>query len=465
MNLPAAGGVYQSKQPRAPSNQRGQQQRQPGTTKRKQQVHSHMRTAVIVIGDLGRSPRMQYHAVSLADAGSDVDLIGLDGAEVIPAVASNPRIRVHRLPDRGFAGRAKGGISRFVFGSAMRSIRQGAGLLMALLRIRKPDTILVQNPPAIPTLFVAWLASRLRGARFVIDWHNLSHTIAAVKVGDRHRAVRAIARSERRWSRRADAHLTVSKGLAEWLAREYGIKAVVVYDRPGAAFTRPSESEAAGLWNRIAAETAIGSARPPLVVCPTSWTPDEDFALVLEALERTERQLKRDASSRGDQPSNGGTSLGLASPALLVILTGRGALRESFEARAARRHFTTIAVKTLWLEPADYPKLIGMAELGLCLHQSSSGLDLPMKLADLRGCGVPVAVFDYAPVLNEVMTSGQQGVTFHDPGDLSTVFVNVAKRSIAADSPLANARAWLAQNAPERWDAQWNATARAVLLP
>ena len=408
---------------------------------------------------------MQYHAASLADAGSDVDLIGLDGTEVIPAVASNRRIQVHRLPDRGFAGRAKGGISRFVFGSAMRSVRQGIGLLMALLRIPKPDTILVQNPPAIPTLFVAWLASRLRRARFVIDWHNLSHTIAAVKVGDRHRAVKAIARSERRWSRRADAHLAVSKALAEWLAREYGVKAAVVYDRPGAAFTRPSADEAEELWRRISAEEKLGFTRPPLVVCPTSWTPDEDFDLVLEALERTERQLKRDAASNGDGRSGGDKPSGLSSPALLVILTGRGALRESFEARAARRNFTTIAVKTLWLEPADYPKLIGMADLGLCLHQSSSGLDLPMKLADLRGCGVPVAVFDYAPVLSEVMASGQQGVTFHDPGALSTVFLNVAKQSLAVDSPLAKARTWLAQNAPERWDAQWNAAARSVLMP
>jgi beta-1,4-mannosyltransferase len=408
---------------------------------------------------------MQYHAVSLADAGGDVDLIGLDGAEVIPAVASNPRIHVHRLPDRGFAGRAKGGVSRFVLGSAMRSIRQGMGLLMALLRIPTPDTILVQNPPAIPTLFVAWLASRLRGARFVIDWHNLSHTIAAVRVGDRHRAVRAIARSERRWSRRADAHLTVSKALAEWLAREYGVKAAVVYDRPGAAFTRPSADEAEELWSRISAEEKLGFTRPPLVVCPTSWTPDEDFDLVLEALERTERQLKRDAESSGDWESRGDKPLGLSSPALLVILTGRGALRESFEARAARRNFKTIAVKTLWLEPADYPKLIGMADLGLCLHQSSSGLDLPMKLADLRGCGVPVAVFDYAPVLGEVMIPGQQGVTFHDPGDLSNVFLSVAQGTIAPDSPLAKSREWLALNSPERWDAHWNATARPTLLP
>ena len=42
----------------------------------------------------------------------------------MPALASDPRIRVHRLHDRGFAGRAKGGIRRFVFGSLARGIGQ-----------------------------------------------------------------------------------------------------------------------------------------------------------------------------------------------------------------------------------------------------------------------------------------------------------------------------------------------------
>jgi glycosyltransferase involved in cell wall biosynthesis len=111
-------------------------------------------------------------------------------------------------------------------------------LLRMLVRIPKPDLILVQNPPAFPTFFIAWLASRLRGARFVIDWHNLSHTVAAVRLGERHRAVKAIARSERRWAKRATAHLAVSRALADWLAREYKVKAAVVYDRPGDAFTR-----------------------------------------------------------------------------------------------------------------------------------------------------------------------------------------------------------------------------------
>ena len=416
-----------------------------------------MRTAVIVLGDLGRSPRMQYHAVSLAAAGNEVDLIGLEGAAPIPAVAGHSRIHCHRLPDRAFAGRAKGGIRRFVLGSALRAGGQAVRLFGMLMRIPKPDVILVQNPPAVPTLSIAWLAAKLRGARLVIDWHNLSHTIAAVKVGDHHRAVKAVARGERRWAKRADGHLTVSKALAEWLAREYRINATVMYDRPSQAFAQPSVAAAAALWDRLSAEHHLGSTRPPIVVCPTSWTPDEDFDLLLEALERAERTLTRSAAAAA-------TDAGGSRPDLIVLLTGRGPLRDTFEHRAARRNFRAIAVKTLWLEPADYPTLIGMADLGLCLHQSSSGLDLPMKLADLRGAGVPVATYDYAPVLGEVMTTGREGITFRDPGDLANLLVAVTSRSLSTDSALTRSRAWLAQHPPERWDAQWDASARKVLV-
>lgn len=400
---------------------------------------------------------MQYHAVSLAAAGGEVDLIGLDGAPAVPAVSSHPRIHCHRLADRAFAGRSSGGVRRFVWGSAMRALGQAARLIAVLMRIPKPDAILVQNPPAVPALAVAWLAARVRGARFLIDWHNLSHTMAAVKLGERHRAVKAMASSERRWASRADGHLAVSQALAAWLSREYRVTPAVVYDRPAAVFARPSPAAAAALWDRFAAEHQLGPSRPPLVVCPTSWTPDEDFDLLLEALERAERQLTKMPPRRGGEPP------GLSTPELVVVLTGRGPLRESFEQRAARRGFAAIAVRTAWLEPADYPTLIGMADLGLCLHQSSSGLDLPMKLADLRGARVPAAAYEYAPVLNEVLTTGREGVTFRDPGELAGLLVGIATGSTAG-SAWAQSRAWLADHPPEDWEAHWERRAKHLLI-
>lgn len=394
---------------------------------------------------------MQYHAASLAEAGHDVDLVGLEGAPPQSAVATHPRVTCHRLRDRSFPGRAKGGIKRFVAGSIARAAGQARRLFFMLMRLPKPDVILVQNPPAVPTLAVAWLVARLRGARLVIDWHNLAHTVAAVRLGESHRAVKALSRSERRWARRADGHLAVSKALADWLSTKYGVTASVVYDRPGAAFTRTMPSAAVAMWTKVATEARLDTDRVPLVVCPTSWTLDEDFDLLLEALERADRHLGRHA------PPD------LRLPALVVILTGRGVLREAFEARAHRRAFTTIAVRTHWLDPADYPVLIGMADLGLCLHQSSSGLDLPMKVADFRGAGVPVAAFDYAPVLGEVLTNGREGVTFRDPGELANLLVTLATRAIAPASALGRSQAWLFENPAERWDTQWQAAALPAL--
>lgn len=38
-----------------------------------------IRIQVLVLGDIGRSPRMQYHALSIAKHGGHVDLIGYHG--------------------------------------------------------------------------------------------------------------------------------------------------------------------------------------------------------------------------------------------------------------------------------------------------------------------------------------------------------------------------------------------------
>ena len=70
-----------------------------------------------------------------------------------------------------------------------------------------------------------------------------------------------------------------------------------------------------------------------------------------------------------------------------MVVTGSGPLRAECEARMAGMALRRCAVRTVWLEAADYPLLLGSADLGVCLHASSSGLDLPMKIVDMFGAG------------------------------------------------------------------------------
>ena len=45
---------------------------------------------VLVLGDVGRSPRMQYHALSLANLGRRVLLIGYHGERCVPEIEQQP---------------------------------------------------------------------------------------------------------------------------------------------------------------------------------------------------------------------------------------------------------------------------------------------------------------------------------------------------------------------------------------
>jgi len=54
-----------------------------------------------------------------------------------------------------------------------------------------------------------------------------------------------------------------------------------------------------------------------------------------------------------------------------------------------------VRIETRWLTAEEYPKLLGAARLGICLHYSSSGLDLPMKVVDMFASALPVFAINY----------------------------------------------------------------------
>ena len=413
------------------------------------------RIAVVVLGDLGRSPRMLYQALSLADSGAAVDLVGYRGSEPPRAVAGHPRIRLHRLPAPRRLEARRG--SLLWLDAVLRLVAQSVRLLWILLaRLPRPSAVLVQNPPPIPTLPAAWLAARLRRARWVVDWHNLGPAVLAETLGARHPLIAAARRCERVFGRRADAHLCVSRALADALAARRGIAgAAVLYDRPPPRFAPTPAAGRAALLRRLGLDRLDPSRddrdrdRPALAVSPTSWTPDEDFTPLLDALARY------DAAAAGPQPPR--------LPPLVVAITGRGPLRERWRERFAALGLSRVAVHTPWLEADDYPLLLGAADLGLCFHRSSSGLDLPMKLADLRGAGLPVCALDYGPVLAEVVRDGDDGLLFAGGERLAGHLIALLA-GFPAPNPLRDRlRRGAAEAARIRWHDGWEREARPAL--
>lgn len=58
---------------------------------------SKKRACVVVLGDIGRSPRMQYHSLSLIKQDYDVDIVGYAESELLPQLAKSQSCNVHAL--------------------------------------------------------------------------------------------------------------------------------------------------------------------------------------------------------------------------------------------------------------------------------------------------------------------------------------------------------------------------------
>ncbi len=416
-----------------------------------------MRAVVVALGDLGRSARMQYHAQALATDGVDVDLVGLEGTPLPKRLTEHPRMTVHRMK----GPRLKMKIRQSLTGSGYAAVglfdalRLSLRLWRTLRRLKRPDLVLVQNPPAFPTLAVTWFSLHGRGVRFVIDWHNLGYTFLRLRLGQWHPAVRLARWFERRDARRVDANLCVSRGLAAFLESRFGVtNARVLYDRPAAAFVPIERADRERYRQALFGRLSVPAPTAGFVVCPTSWTEDEDFDVIIEAVTRLEQRI------RGWE----GAGRGRRFPDLVILVTGDGDRRAEFERRFAGLPARRIQLRARWLEPEDYPRVVGSADLGLCLHRSSSGLDIPMKIADLFGAGVPVLALDYGACLAERVRHGDNGLLFSTAEQLADVLFDLFETYPADQKALERLRAGARKSARPTWEEGWAREARPVLL-
>jgi len=399
---------------------------------------------------------MRYHARALAANGVDVDLAGLEGTPLPRDITDDSRITVRRLPNPRLKIRGELSGSPYAVAGLFDALRIGFRLWRMLRTLPRPDLVLVQNPPAFPTLAVSWFALRRRGVRFVIDWHNLGYTLLQLRLGRWHPAVRLARWYERRDARMVDANLCVSRGLAAFLESRFDVtQAQVLYDRPASAFTPIERAERERFRLALFARLGIRANTVGFIVCPTSWTEDEDFDVVIEAVMRLEERI------RGWEAGDAGRRF----PDLVILVTGDGARRAEFERRFAGLPARRIQLRARFLEPEDYPRVVGSADLGLCLHRSSSGLDIPMKIADLFGAGVPVCALDYGACLAERVRHGDNGLLFSNGRQLADVLFELFEAFPADQKALERLRTGARKLARPTWEEGWTREARPVLLP
>jgi beta-1,4-mannosyltransferase len=230
------------------------------------------------------------------------------------------------------------------------------------------DLVLVQNPPAVPLLMVAKLYCLWTHAKLVLDWHNLGYTM--IELGG---PVRAIAKAyERRCGPWADGHLSVTNALANFLTTDLLVSTSqyrpapiirVLHDSPPAVFRLRTLAEQHGLLQRLSMSLVLPAAwqgkidqentssatlgtvmdgrrrvrprphRPALVVSSTSWTPEEDMGMLLEACVAVDAQIvAQDSSLR-----------------IVCLISGKGPLKEMYEERISKLKLTAVVILTLWV--------------------------------------------------------------------------------------------------------------------
>jgi len=464
-----AGIIYYIKKTRDKLSQK------PDTTGDKPNV------LLLVLGDIGRSPRMQYHALSLAENNYNVDFVGYKGSEPMKTISASKSIKIHYIPTPESLNSVQSKVSYIIQG-VIRVINQFKQLLDLLLNtINRPRYILIQNPPAIPTLLIIQIVNFLHKSKLIIDWHNFGYTIMSVTMGN-NIIVKIAKIYEMIFGHCAYAHLCVTKAMASFLKDTFKVQGqvCVLYDQAPKHFKRLEIDEIHKLLlkldfkgkemegekekdNSIISETIITKEvqhddddddgnktiefkekRPALIISSTSWTPDEDFSILLESLKHYNERLSQSPEFIKEN----------SLPDLYVVITGKGPLKESYEKEIEALAMQHVTIKTVWLEMEDYPKLLGSADLGVCLHTSSSGLDLPMKVIDMFGCGLPVCAYNFQ-CLDELVQHGQNGLCFDNSDELSKQIITLLKQ-FPNNEKLKLMREKIKEFQKRRWEDNWN---------
>jgi len=234
----------------------------------------------------------------------------------------------------------------------------------------------------------------------------------------------------------------------------YSIRSPIftLHDRPASIFQPIENQEARRAFLERLPETKqyadkIMKGEMRLLVSSTSWTPDEDFNILLEALITYSPLAEFD------------------SPPILAIITGKGPekgkyLQRICDLEAEPMSLDNVTILTAWLSTEDYASLLACADLGVCLHKSSSGVDLPMKVVDMFGAGLPVVGYNRYRSWEELVQEGVNGWGFGTSVELAELLEEIFDPK---SNDLARLKKGAIREGKRRWDEEWDGVAGRLL--
>ncbi|RLV90706.1 Chitobiosyldiphosphodolichol beta-mannosyltransferase [Spathaspora sp. JA1] len=393
--------------------------------------------SIFVLGDLGHSPRMCYHALSFSKLDYSVNLFGYLETEPSLKLIDDMNIDINEIKVVKNTRKLP-----FVLFALVKVVVQVKQIFQLLFANGDSDYILIQNPPSIPLLLIiiVYIAIFNRNCKLIIDWHNLNYSILNLRYQNlNHPLVKLVKFYEMWLGKFAWLNITVTKQMKQFLVDEFGFESkriVTLHDRPGDQF-QPLTNNKSELMSQFDIFNINNIDNYKILITSTSFTPDEDFEILLQALNQY-----HDTENV---------------PPILLIVTGKGPLKQQFLTRVNELNFShKVIVKTAWLASEDYPVILSLADLGVSLHTSSSGIDLPMKIVDFFGCGVPVVSLSF-PAIPELVKEGVNGllVTSDDKsGEMCQLFIKVFTNG----DLWSKLREGALKESNLRWDENWSTT-------
>ncbi|KAI1724784.1 UDP-glycosyltransferase TURAN [Ditylenchus destructor] len=462
-----------------------------GISRHGKQVGMLNNAMVVIMGDIEGNPRMCYHALSLADNGFSVDLIGYAGTEPHNRILTHPKIRLIHLRPTPDA------MLRF-FPSPIALLTKYLWILFFLfitLLFHTKDCVkltITQNPPGAIAMFICWMAAKLKHSALIIDWNNYSSTL--LRESDVNEIKQSAGKglfasmgevAEKCFGKTADWNLCASRTIQKGLRRRLGIKTfTTVYNKvPSWGYRSLSTEEkhiflarmmktpdfthvtASKHWptnedgSLFFHKTPCGKMelldnRPLLIVIPTCLTLSEDFGSLLEALEGYEKHARSDIRQSADETKS--------LPKLLVAIIGKGSLKNFYLERIAKMDMQYVHIVITWLTAEDYPQFLACADLGVSLRTSSPGVDMSMKVADMIGCHLPVLA-KKNDAIGELVVDSFNGMFFDTSHELKQQLIELATGFPKFSQALNKIKDNRKSQPQSTWEEEWNAAVMPLI--